>query len=77
MVYSSLVPITISAVFPWVLAINPKVAVIVEKLPHLADRIEQDFQEHGHWITRQVIINAGLMIMNIGSPWSRKAIAPD
>jgi uncharacterized membrane protein len=41
-----LVPTAIGAVFPWVLSINSKVAVIVEKLTALAERIEQDFQEH-------------------------------
>jgi hypothetical protein len=41
-----LVPTAIGAVFPWVLSINSKVAVIVEKLTVLAERIEQDFHEH-------------------------------
>ena len=41
-----LVPLAIGAAFPWVLSINSKVAVIVEKLTALAKRIEQDFHEH-------------------------------
>lgn len=41
-----LVPFAVAAVFPWVLSINSKVAVIVEKLSSLAERIEQDFSEH-------------------------------
>ena len=36
-----LIPLAIGAVFPWVLSINSKVAVIVEKLTELAERIEQ------------------------------------
>ncbi len=41
-----LVPITITAVFPWVLSINSKVATIAEKLTMLTTRIEEDLQEH-------------------------------
>ena len=41
-----LVPLAITGVFPWVLAINSKIAVIVEKLTMLTERIEQDFKEH-------------------------------
>lgn len=41
-----LVPLAITGVFPWVLSINSKVAVIVEKLTMLAKRIEEDFGEH-------------------------------
>jgi len=41
-----MVPIAITAVFPWVLSINSKVAVIVEKLTTLAARLEEDFEEH-------------------------------
>jgi hypothetical protein len=43
-----LIPIFLTAVFPWVLSINAKVAVIVEKLTILTERIEQDFREHEH-----------------------------
>ena len=41
-----MVPIAITAVFPWVLSIHSKVAVIVEKLTMLAARLEEDSQEH-------------------------------
>jgi hypothetical protein len=41
-----MVPVAITAVFPWVLSINSKVAVIVEKLTALAERLEDDSEEH-------------------------------
>lgn len=41
-----LVPVLLTAVFPWVLSINAKVAVIVEKLTTLAARLEEDMREH-------------------------------
>ncbi len=40
------VPLAIGAVFPWVVSINSKVAVIIEKLTILSERLEQDFHEH-------------------------------
>jgi hypothetical protein len=41
-----MVPIAITAVFPWVLSINSKVAVIIEKLTTLGARLEDDSQQH-------------------------------
>lgn len=41
-----LVPLAITGVFPWGLSINSKIAVIVEKLTTLTERIEQAFREH-------------------------------
>ncbi len=41
-----LVPILLTAVFPWVLSINAKVAAIVEKLTALGQRIEEDVRQH-------------------------------
>ena len=41
-----MVPIALTAVFPWVLSINSKVAVVIEKLNTLAARLEDDFQQH-------------------------------
>jgi len=41
-----LVPLAIAAVFPWVLSINSKVAVIVEKLTTLTRQLERDLNEH-------------------------------
>ena len=41
-----MVPVALTAVFPWVLSINSKVAVIVEKLTTLTERLENDSRQH-------------------------------